>query len=141
MSSVFLESTLALLLSLPMAAADPVAIACGSQAKVPADQRVTNTARWTTASEQENFGYDVYRGESEKGPFVKLTRQPILGNGTTNETHEYAYADDTIDPCKDYWYYIEAIATDGTREKVTGLFHAPAKQHAASPPAKTAGHR
>ena len=139
MPFVLAEFLLAVLASQP-AAADPFAGACGSQAGVPAEQRVTNTARWTTASEQENFGYDVYRGESEKGPFVKLTRQPILGHGTTNETHDYAYSDDAIDPCKDYWYYVEAIATDGGREKFTDLFHAPAKRHAASPPAKPAGH-
>jgi hypothetical protein len=138
--SLFVASLVALLLALPAAAAEPAAVACGSQSRVPAEQRVTNTARWTTASEQENFGYDVYRGESEKGPFVKLTRQPILGNGTTNETHEYSYTDDAIDPCQDYWYYVEAIATDGTREKFTTVFHAPAKRHAVTPPASAVGH-
>jgi len=102
---------------------------CGSQKNVPAAKRVTNTARWTTASEEENFGYDVYRGRSKKGPFVKLTKQPILGHGTTEETHKYRFVDDTIDPCKDYWYYVESIANDGTREKFTPVFHAPAKRH------------
>jgi len=139
--SILVGSFLALLAALPVAAAEPPpAIACGSQSKIPAGRRVTNTARWTTASEQENFGYDVYRSESEKGPFVKLTRQPILGNGTTNETHEYSYADDAIDPCRDYWYYVEAIATDGSREKFTAVFHAPAKVRATAPPAKAAEH-
>ena len=102
---------------------------CGSQSNLPPAQRVRNTAHWTTASEEENFGYDVYRGDSENGPFVKLTKQPILGNGTTEQTHNYAFADDSIDPCKDYWYYVESIATDGTREKFTPVFHAPAKRH------------
>jgi hypothetical protein len=115
----------------PALAAVPVGDGCGSQAKVPAAQRVKNTAHWTTASEQDNFGYDVYRADSEKGPFVKLTKQPILGNGTTDETHKYAFVDDSIDPCKDYWYYIESIATDGSREKFTPVFHAPAKRHPA----------
>ena len=107
--------------------------ACGDQSKLPAAQRVKNTAHWTTASEEENFGYDVYRGDNEKGPFVKLTKQPLLGNGTTLETHKYEFADDAIDPCKDYWYYVESIATDGTREKFTPVFHVPAKRQAAKP--------
>ena len=109
---------------------------CGEQSKVPAAERVKNTARWTTASEEENFGYDVYRGDSEQGPFVKLTKQPILGNGTTLETHKYEYADAAIDPCKDYWYYVESIATDGTREKFTPVFHVPAKRHGQAPATK-----
>jgi hypothetical protein len=127
----------------PVAAATPAG-ACGSQDKIPAAQRLSNTAHWTTASEEENFGYDVYRGDAENGPFVKLTRQPILGNGTTEETHQYKYVDAGIDPCKDYWYYVESIATDGTREKFTPVFHAPAKRHvadkAASAVAKSAAH-
>ncbi|MBS0571308.1 MAG: hypothetical protein JSS28_11915, partial [Proteobacteria bacterium] len=51
-----------LLLILPMAAfaVAPASGGCGSQAKVPAAQRVKNTAHWTTASEENNFGYDVY---------------------------------------------------------------------------------
>jgi hypothetical protein len=103
---------------------------CGDQSKVPADKRVTNTPKWTTASEVDNFGYEVFRGEKEAGPFVKLTKEPILGAGTTDETHNYKFADTTIDPCKDYWYYVESITTSGTREKFTPVFKAPAKRHA-----------
>ncbi|MFO1506964.1 MAG: hypothetical protein U1F23_07765 [Lysobacterales bacterium] len=101
---------------------------CGDQSKLPADQRVANTAHWTTASEQDSFGYDIYRGESEKGPFTKINKEPVPGAGTTDETHKYQYRDDTIDPCKDYWYYIESISTKGEREKFTPVFHAVAKR-------------
>ena len=104
--------------------------ACGDQGKLAADQRVANTARWTTASEQNNFGFDVYRGDTEKGDFKKLTPQPILGAGTSDETHKYEFRDDTIDPCRDYWYYVEGISTSGTREKFTPTFRAPAKRRA-----------
>lgn len=116
--------------------AGAAAAGCGSQAGVPAAQRVSNTVHWTTASEEENFGYDVYRGNTEQGPFDKLTREPLLGNGTTSETHKYQYVDDSIDPCRDYWYYVESISSDGTREKFTPVFRAPAKRHAADAKAK-----
>ena len=101
---------------------------CGDQSKVPADQRVTNTARWTTASESDTFAYDVYRSDSENGKFVKITKKPILGNGTTSETHKYEFVDDTIDPCKEYWYYVEEITTGGGRVKFTSVFKAKAKR-------------
>ncbi|HZP67851.1 MAG TPA: hypothetical protein VFB32_16225 [Rudaea sp.] len=106
----------------------PAAGSCGDQSKVPPAQRLSNTVHWTTASEHENFGYDVYRGVKEQGPFTKLTKQPMLGNGTTDETHEYKFVDDTIDPCSEYWYYVESISTDGTREKFTPVFRAPPKR-------------
>jgi hypothetical protein len=119
-----------------LAAAD----GCGSQAGVPAAQRVVNTTHWTTASEEENFGYDVFRSSvGEKGPFEKLTKQPILGNGTTDETHEYRFPDDAIDPCKDYWYYVESIGTNGQREKFTPVIRSPAKRHAGVPVEKSTG--
>lgn len=111
------------------AGAASVSHVCGSQKNIPEAKRVKNTAHWTTASEENTFGYDVYRGRSKKGPFVKLTKRPILGHGTTEETHKYEFVDDTIDPCKDYWYYVESIDTNGTREKFTPVFHAPAKRH------------
>ena len=115
---------------------------CGSQAKLPADQRVFNTAHWTTASEEENFGYDVFRSSvGEKGPFEKMTKQPMLGNGTTDETHEYKYSDDAIDPCKDYWYYVESIRSNGEREKLTPIFRAPAKRHPGVPVEKPAAQK
>jgi hypothetical protein len=137
MSSIHRLAGLALVLPLSAFAAAPTSVpaigGCGNQAQVPAAQRVKNTAHWTTASEENNFGYDVYRAISEKGPFEKLTKTPILGNGTTLETHSYEFADDGIDPCKDYWYYVESIATDGSREKFTPVFHVPAKRHPSVP--------
>ncbi len=142
--SVCLVGLFAFSASVTCAAAAPVTGACGSQAKVAPEQRLSNTAHWSTASEEENFGYDVYRGNVEKGPFVKLTKQPILGNGTTNDTHKYKYVDDSIDPCHDYWYYVESISSDGVREKFTPVFRAPAKRHAddkaAAAPPKPAAH-
>lgn len=103
---------------------------CGDQSEVAADQRIANTPKWSTASELENFGFDVYRGESEEGPFDRLTASPILGAGTSDEPHQYSFRDDSIDPCKDYWYYVEAISTSGAREKFTPTFRAPAKRRA-----------
>jgi hypothetical protein len=101
---------------------------CGDQSALPAEERLANTPKWTLASEQDNFGFEVYRGDSEKGEFTKLNKEPILGAGTTDETQKYQFRDDSIDPCKEYWYYIESISTGGVREKFTPTFKAPAKR-------------
>jgi len=113
---------------------------CGDQSRVPADQRIANTARWTTASEEDTFGYDVFRGDTEKGEFKKVTPMPIMGAGTSDETHKYEYRDDTIDPCKDYWYYVEETSTKGEHHKITPTFHAAAKRRARGTPAETSAH-
>jgi hypothetical protein len=118
----------------PVAAAPLPEGACGDQSAVAKEARLANTPRWTTASEVENFGYDVFRGDAEEGPFTKLTESPLAGAGTTDETKKYEFRDDTIDPCKDYWYYVESISTTGVREKFTPVFKAPAKRRAAATP-------
>lgn len=115
----------------PAAAALPPEGACGDQSALPKEERLANTPRWTTASEVENFGYDVFRGDAEEGPFTKLTESPLAGAGTTDETKKYEFRDDTIDPCKDYWYYVESISTTGVREKFTPVFKAAAKRRPA----------
>ncbi|MGA7297232.1 MAG: hypothetical protein WBW92_06955 [Rhodanobacteraceae bacterium] len=126
--------TLLVLASLVVAAhAGESAASCGPQTTVPESQRLSNTLRWTTASEQDNFGYDVYRGNSKKGPFAKLTDKPVLGHGTTDETSNYSYRDSSIDPCKAYWYYVESISTRGERERFTPIFRAKPKRQSASP--------
>ena len=125
-----------LCLLLLSSAAAAAGTGCGSQAAVAPAQRLSNTVTWTTASEEDNFGYEVYRGDAENGPFAKVTKQPILGNGTTAETHEYKFVDDSIDPCKEYWYYVESISTQGQREKFTPVFRAPAKRAAGAAPGK-----
>ena len=129
--------------SAPAAPAAPVEVAtvkapegdCGDQSAIPAEERIANTPKWSLASEQDNFGFDVFRGDSEKGEFAKLNKDPILGAGTTDETQKYSWRDDTVDPCKDYWYYVDSISTTGVREKMTPTFKAAAKRSPRSAPA------
>jgi len=92
------------------------------------DEPFTNTIRWTTASEVDNFGFDVYRSESEEGPFEVLTEQPLEGGGTVDEPRDYVFVDDTIDPTKAYYYYVESIAMSGARERFTPVVKAKAKK-------------
>ncbi len=81
-----------------------------------------NTIRWVTQSEEDVFGYDVYRGASEAGPFQRLNEQAIPGGGTTDLPQRYAYTDDTIESGKVYWYYIEEVALSGERSRLTPIY-------------------
>jgi len=86
-----------------------------------------NVVRWSTASEVDNFGFDVYRAEHEKGPFERITQQPVPGAGTSDEPARYEYADESIKPDTQYYYYVESISMSGMREKFTPTFKAPIK--------------
>lgn len=99
------------------------------------DAPLRNTLRWKTASELENVGFDVYRSNDEKGPFVRLTKTPLAGAGTTDEQKEYVFHDEAIEYEKTYWYYVESISLKGEREKFTPTFMAPVKRRPAATPA------
>jgi hypothetical protein len=98
----------------------------------PPQEVYKNTLHWSTASEVDNFGYDIYRGEAEKGPFTRINAKPVAGAGTTDLPTHYEYVDDTIDPDKDYYYYVESISMSGQREIFTPTFKAPAKRKKAA---------
>ena len=95
---------------------------CGDQSHLPKEQRLFNNIKWKTASEQDNFGYEIFRSETEEGEFVVVNEDLIEGAGTTSDESFYEFKDDTIDPCKRYYYYVESISTEGDREAFTPKF-------------------
>jgi len=92
------------------------------------DEPPVNTLRWTTASEVDNFGFDIYRGLSEDGPFERINAEPLPGAGTIDEPQNYVFIDETIDPSRDYFYYIESISLGGIRERFSPIIRSPAKR-------------
>jgi hypothetical protein len=90
-------------------------------------QPLINTVRWSTASESDVFGYDVYRSEQREGPFERITPQPIAGGGSTDLVRRYEFADECIEADTTYYYYVEQISLSGKREALTPVFQAPPK--------------
>ena len=85
-----------------------------------------NTLTWKT-DDVSNFGYDIYRAESEAGPFVKVNAVPVPGTLKPGKVQTFQYEDRAIDPRKDYWYYVECITLQGERLRFTPTLKAPAK--------------
>lgn len=111
----------------------PAPVAPPPAAEEPEEPEYKNTLRWTTASEVDNFGFDVYRGDHEDGPFERLTESPIPGAGTTDLTTDYTWEDHEIDPRRVYYYYVESISLQGVREQFTPIIRAKAKLPAEQP--------
>jgi hypothetical protein len=115
-----------------LAAVSALALATGACTSAsgpagPEAQSYENTIRWSTASEVDNFGYDVYRAESEDGPWQRLTSEVVEGAGTTDEPSYYRFVDDSIDPHRTYYYYVESISMSGQRKRFTPVGEAAAK--------------
>lgn len=69
---------------------------------------------WTTESEVETAGFNVYRSEGAEGPYVKINPElipsspdPILGG-------HYVYTDTDVVAGRTYYYKLEDVELDGT---------------------------
>lgn len=76
------------------------------------------TLKWKTESEQENYGFNIYRSLSKEGPWVKITDQVVPGHGTTSEPHEYRFVDNGIFKFTQYYYQLEEIDLSGNAKRL-----------------------
>ena len=69
------------------------------------------TLNWTTQSETDNLGWNVYRSDSD---FIEqssqINQQLIDGAGTTTEPTHYEFTDGyDVAPTNTYWYWLESV--------------------------------
>lgn len=85
------------------------------------------TVTWIPGGSAGVVGYHVFRGTSEKGPFVRITEQPVKG--------ATRYPDTTVKPATAYWYAVTSVTADGLESRMS----APARAHTLSPLPKEKG--
>jgi hypothetical protein len=70
---------------------------------------------WTTQSESNNLGWNVYRGETENvEDYLQINNEMIGGAGTTTEQTDYTFADQNETYANtSYWYWIESVDYGG----------------------------
>ncbi|MGQ9560433.1 MAG: SdrD B-like domain-containing protein [Candidatus Oleimicrobiaceae bacterium] len=84
---------------------------------------------WQTESETENLGFHLFRAESERGPYARITRQLIPGAGTTSEKHAYTYEDTDVQEGITYYYRLADVDFRGAMR-----FHGPVSATVRSAP-------
>ena len=75
--------------------------------------------KWATASEVDNAGFILWRSDTGKGAFRRITPQLLSGAGTTGERRDYAFTDETAEPGIAYVYRLEEVSLAGHRETLT----------------------
>jgi hypothetical protein len=78
--------------------------------------------KWQVSNENNIYGYLVYRGDAENGPFLRVNKEIVhvdagKGDGITST---YAWRDDSATAGKTYWYYIGMLYRDGTKQQLSG---------------------
>ena len=114
----------------------PVLIGLEQFTALPQGDRIILT--WTTLSEVDNAGFNLWRseskssesksgesknGESKNGNYIRINPKPIAAEGGATLGAEYSYTDNTVDttrPGITYYYKLEEIDTKGV-----STFHGP----------------
>ncbi len=71
------------------------------------------TLKWTTASELDNAGFNLWRSETANGQYIKINSRIIEAEGGATLKAEYAYSDNTAKAGVRYYYKLEDIDTRG----------------------------
>ncbi|MCB0270425.1 MAG: hypothetical protein KDH95_19870 [Calditrichaeota bacterium] len=75
---------------------------------------------WTTASEINNLGFEVYRSTSDNGPFelvaTFVTDPSLTGAGNSNVYHDYAFKDLQLADNTTYFYKLADVDYNGVRK-------------------------
>jgi hypothetical protein len=69
---------------------------------------------WTTETEIDNAGFNIYRSEIEAGEYVKINSELIPAKGSETKGAKYVFTDNIAKNRKTYFYKLEDIALDGT---------------------------
>ena len=76
--------------------------------------------RWSTASEIDNLGFEIYRSADAAGPFRLvgswLNDPALAGAGNSNQRHDYRWVDRTPAESPSRWYRLASVDASGQRE-------------------------
>lgn len=88
-------------------ACDPVLIELSSFTAMANSGKVI--LAWSTESEIDNAGFNLYRSEAEDGKYVKVNNSLIPADGSPTEGVSYKFVDEGVENRKTYYYMLEDI--------------------------------
>jgi hypothetical protein len=69
---------------------------------------------WSTESEIDNAGFNIYRAESVDGNYTKINTSLIPAQGSSTQGASYEFTDTNLQNRKTYYYKLEDIDLNGT---------------------------
>jgi hypothetical protein len=89
----------------------PTVIELSSFTTVPKAGRII--IQWSTESETDNAGFNLYRSVVENGEYVKINDTIILSQGSSTQGASYQFIDNDAQNRKTYYYKLEDIDLSG----------------------------
>jgi len=73
---------------------------------------------WETATEQRTAGFNIYRSSEPIQGFVLINEDQLIGSqGGSVFGARYSYFDDNVEAGKTYYYLLEEVEFDGTKNR------------------------
>jgi hypothetical protein len=69
--------------------------------------------QWSTESENDNAGFNIYRATVEDGEYLKINGSLISAQGSPTQGASYAFVDREVKNRKTYYYKLEDIDLNG----------------------------
>lgn len=91
--------------------ATPTVIELTAFHAVPGDREIKLI--WQTETETDTAGFNIYRAESEDGPYIQLGASLIPAQGTATRGAAYTYTDRDVVNRRTYFYKLEDIGING----------------------------
>ena len=73
----------------------------------------TIVLQWSTESETDNAGFNIYRAESENGAYAKINSAIVSAKGSPTQGTSYEFVDNNVQNGNFYYYKLEDIGLDG----------------------------
>jgi len=87
---------------------------------VPDDSPGRILIRWRTETQEDNLGFNIYRSRSPEGPYERINKGLIPGEGSTNIPKDYCFEDKPLPRGEVFYYQIESVSISGVREILEG---------------------
>ncbi len=68
---------------------------------------------WTTQSEMNNIGFNIFRSDAPRDGYEKINGGLIPGAGTSAAQNSYSFVDDRLEQGRTYFYLLEDIDING----------------------------
>jgi hypothetical protein len=89
----------------------------GTVQATPAPLYALVVLEWTTKSEVNTAGFNMYRAESSGGPFLQINRELIASAGDPIAGGHYVYTDTEAVAGRTYYYQLEDVELSGNRTR------------------------
>lgn len=82
---------------------------------------------WTTESEVNTSGFNVFRSTSRDGEYTQINAALIPSQADPVLGGKYAYKDEQVEPGRTYYYKLEEVETTGVRTTYDEIVEATAQ--------------